>query len=121
LTVREPEWEDRAPSCGRKEWSHGTTLAGRSPPESGAAVNELLPIAGGILLGALLTRLPPRARIPVGIVGVVLIGVAATVVSGEFRVSWGFLAIDVPGAAIATVCGYLLTRALAARRVARSG
>jgi uncharacterized membrane protein YedE/YeeE len=82
-------------------------------------MNELLPIAGGILLGALLTRVPRSTRIPIAIVGIVLIGFAATVVSGEFRVSWGFLAIDIPGAAIATVCGFLLARALAARRVAR--
>jgi len=76
-------------------------------------LNELLPIAGGILIGALLVRLPPPARLPVALIGVVVVGVLATVVSGEFRISLGFLAIDIPGTALAAFCSYTLLRSRA--------
>ncbi len=79
-------------------------------------MHELLPITSGLLLGALLGLLRPWLRLPVGAAAAILLGVAATVVSGEFRISWGFLAIDIPGAALATAAGFLLAQR--ARRAA---
>ena len=45
----------------------------------------------------------------------VVLGVLATVVSGEYAISWGFLLIDVPLAAAATVVGLGISRALRRR------
>jgi hypothetical protein len=73
-------------------------------------MRELLPIAGGFLLGLLASRLRPVFALTVAVSGTIVIGVAATIVSGEFRVSWDFLAIDVPGTALAVASGYLTAR-----------
>jgi hypothetical protein len=70
-------------------------------------MQELLPIASGLLLGALLGLLRPSLRLPLGAGAAVCLGLMATVVSGEFRISWGFLAIDIPAAALAAVAGLL--------------
>jgi hypothetical protein len=86
-------------------------------------MHELLPIASGLLLGALLGLLRPSLRLPVGAAAAVCLGLVATVVSGEFRVSWGFLSIDIPAAALAAVAGLLVvqrarqTTGLASNRV----
>jgi hypothetical protein len=62
--------------------------------------NEFLPIVSGIVLGSILGYLRPELRLRVGVVLVVLLGVLATVASGEFRISWGFLLIDIPLVAV---------------------
>ena len=80
-------------------------------------MQELFPITAGLLLGSLLQLLRPGLRVPVGVVAAVAIGVTATVISGEYKIGWEFLAIDIPGAALATVAGYLVTRQV--RAVAR--
>jgi hypothetical protein len=58
-------------------------------------MHELFPIAGGLFIGALLPFVPLRL---------------ATVISGEYKIGWEFLAIDIPGAALATVAGYLAVK-----------
>jgi hypothetical protein len=70
-------------------------------------MDELFPIVGGFLLGVLASRLKPALARPLGAAGAIAVGAAATIVSGEFRLSWGFLAIDIPGAALAVASGYL--------------
>jgi hypothetical protein len=75
-------------------------------------MHELLPIVAGFLLGFLVSRLRPALAVPLAAVGAVAIGVAATILSGEFRISWDFLAIDIPGTALAVVSGYLTARRL---------
>jgi hypothetical protein len=82
-------------------------------------MNELLPIAGGLLLGTIIARVRPSWRLPLAVFGVIVIGFAATVLSGEFRISWGFLAIDIPGTGVAAACGYVLARRLRTRRAVR--
>ena len=74
------------------------------------AVHELYPIAAGLLLGSLLQFLRPSWRLPVGLAAAVAIGFSATVISGEYKIGWEFLAIDIPGAMIATAAGFLLTK-----------
>ena len=71
------------------------------------SMHELFPVVGGFLLGVLASRLKPALAVPVGATGAIAIGVAATIVSGEFRLSWDFLAIDIPGTALAVASGYL--------------
>jgi hypothetical protein len=75
-------------------------------------MHELFPITAGLLLGALLQLLRPGLRVPVGVVAAVAIGVTATVISGEYKIGWEFLAIDIPGAGLATIAGFLLTKRL---------
>jgi hypothetical protein len=73
-------------------------------------MHELFPIAAGLLLGSLLQFLRPSLRLPVGLAAAVVVGITATVISGEYKIGWEFLAIDIPGAALATAAGYLATK-----------
>jgi hypothetical protein len=73
-------------------------------------MHELFPIAAGLFIGSLLQFVRPPLRIPVGLVAAVAVGVTATVISGEYKIGWEFLAIDIPGAALATAAGFLATK-----------
>jgi hypothetical protein len=69
-------------------------------------VNELLPVASGIVLGAVLAYLRPGLRRHSAAVLAILLGAIATVASGEFSVSWGYLLVDialVAGSALASM------------------
>lgn len=69
-------------------------------------MNELLPVASGIVLGAILANLRPALRLRNVAVLAILLGAIATVASGEFRVSWGYLPVDialVAGSALASM------------------
>ena len=59
-------------------------------------MEELFPIVSGILLGSLLGYLRPELRLRAGAVLATVLGILATVASGEFRLSWGYLLVDVP-------------------------
>jgi hypothetical protein len=59
-------------------------------------MQELWPIVSGLVIGSLLGLLHPSMRVPVGAVLAIAFGVVATIVSGEFRISWAFLLIDIP-------------------------
>ena len=59
-------------------------------------MGELLPIALGAAIGLLFGALGPRRRWVVCGIAAVAAGFVATVVSGEFRLSWAFLLIDIP-------------------------
>jgi hypothetical protein len=73
-------------------------------------MDELLPIASGLVAGLALGLLASRLRLPVGAIAAVVLGTLATVVSGEFRLSWAFLLIDIPLVAVASVAGLLAGR-----------
>lgn len=73
-------------------------------------MHELFPIAAGLLIGSMLQFLRPSLRLPVGLAAAVVVGFLATVISGEYKIGWEFLAIDIPGAAIAMAAGFLVTR-----------
>ncbi len=75
-------------------------------------MNELLPIASGIVLGAILAYLRPALRLSIEAALAILLGAIATVASGEFRVSWGYLLVD-----IALVAGSALASMRLARKV----
>jgi peptidoglycan/LPS O-acetylase OafA/YrhL len=80
-------------------------------------LNEFFPIAAGLFLGSLLQFVPRRWRLLVGVVGAAAIGFTATVISGEYKIGWEFLAIDISGAALAVVVGFAATKR--ARKMAR--
>ncbi len=73
-------------------------------------LHELLPIASGLMAGSLLGLIRPSLRLPVGTAAAVVLGLLATVVSGEFRVSWAFLLIDIPLVGLAAVAGLVTMR-----------
>jgi hypothetical protein len=69
-------------------------------------VHELFPIAAGLLIGSGLQFVRPSLRLPIALAAAVAIGSLATVISGEYRIGWEFLPIDVPGTAIAIAVGW---------------
>jgi len=82
-------------------------------------VTEFFPIVAGLLCGLVLGSLTARRRVLVGLAFSVVAGVLATVVSGEWRISWAFLLIDIPLVAVSAVVGDLLSRSVALRRADR--
>jgi hypothetical protein len=73
-------------------------------------MEELFPLSAGLVLGALLGFARPSIRVPIGAALATALGVLATVVSGEFKVTWAYLLIDIPLVAVAAVAGFLVTR-----------
>jgi hypothetical protein len=60
-------------------------------------MNELFPIVCGVLIGlACRAERAPRWRCACWVRLSIACGIAATVFSGEFKISWSFLLIDVP-------------------------
>jgi hypothetical protein len=78
-------------------------------------MNELFPVVSGLLVGCLLGGLRPELRLAVGGLLSVVLGVAATVISGEFRVSWEYLLVDIPLVAVCAYVGFILARTLVGR------
>jgi len=83
-------------------------------------MNEIFPMAAGLVCGVLLGTLTARRRIVVGLAVSVVAGVLATVVSGEWRISWAFLLIDIPLVAVFAACGVVLSRKAVLRRATPS-
>ena len=75
-------------------------------------MHELFPIAGGLLVGALAAWLTPRARLWAVTVAAVVLGFAATVISGEYRVGWEFLLVDIPLVAVSATFAVVVLRRL---------
>jgi hypothetical protein len=57
-----------------------------------------------------LARVPALRRRHLTWLTAVICGLAATILSGEFRVSWGFVLVDVPLVAVSCQVGILLHR-----------
>jgi hypothetical protein len=66
----------------------------------------------GLLLGSFTSR----SRLVAGLILSVVAGFLATVVSGESRISWAFLLVDIPLVAGCAVIGFLASRAVVLRR-----
>jgi hypothetical protein len=79
-------------------------------------VEEFLPITAGLISGLLLGSFTTRGRLAAGLVLSVATGFLATVVSGEWRISWAFLLIDIPLVAACAAIGFLASRAVVLRR-----
>jgi hypothetical protein len=78
-------------------------------------MNELFPLLSGLLVGSLLTLIRPQMRLAVGVITSVVLGTTATVVSGEYKIGWEFLLIDIPLVAIASAAGFATARAIRRR------
>ena len=78
-------------------------------------MNELFPILSGLLVGSVLTLIRPQMRLAAGVVAAVILGTIATIVSGEYKIGWEFLLIDIPLVAIASAAGFATTRAIRRR------
>jgi hypothetical protein len=78
-------------------------------------MTEFFPIAAGLLCGLLLGSLTARRRVIVCVAFSVVAGVLATVISGEWRISWAFLLIDVPLVAVTAAAAHAGVRALRRR------
>jgi hypothetical protein len=83
-------------------------------------MDELFPIASGFLIGAILGWLRPSMRKWVGAPLAVVFGVLATVASGEFRVSWAYLLIDIPLVAFSATVGLLVSQRVRLSRMRAS-
>jgi hypothetical protein len=79
-------------------------------------VNELFPFVSGVALGLLVGVLRPSLRLGAGALLAVLLGFAATVVSGEFRIGWEYLLIDIPLVGASAFMSFAITRKIVLRR-----
>jgi hypothetical protein len=69
-------------------------------------VGELLPVLGGLLVGALLFQVRgPGRRLRPALVCAVLIGAATSWVNGELDLSVSFLGVDIPTASLGIAIG----------------
>jgi len=75
-------------------------------------VEELLPVASGLVIGLILGLLRSSLRVPVGLGLIIAFGVLATVVSGEYLISWSFLLIDIPLVAVSAAASLFVTHRL---------
>jgi hypothetical protein len=73
--------------------------------------NELFPIVSGLILGAVLPLIRPRMRIAVAVAASVVLGTLATIVSGEYKIGWEFLVIDIPLVAVSSAAAFVTVRA----------
>ena len=72
-------------------------------------MNEIFPIAAGIMIGVLTLRIRPgRFRIAALLGLGILFGALATIVSGEVELSWGFFPIDIALVLVAAVATAML-------------
>ena len=74
-------------------------------------MNELFPVVSGLVVGLLVGLLRPSLRLGVAVLLSVVFGFVATVASGEFRISWGYLLVDIPLVAGSAGLAFLVTRA----------
>jgi hypothetical protein len=73
-------------------------------------MQELFPIASGLGVGMLLGAVRPSLRLRVATVLAVVLGTAATVISGEYRIGWEFLLIDIPLVALCAAAAFAAGR-----------
>lgn len=73
--------------------------------------NELFPIVSGLVLGGVLSLIRPQMRVVVAVGASVVLGTLATVISGEYKIGWEFLLIDIPLVAICAAAAFATVRA----------
>jgi hypothetical protein len=79
-------------------------------------MHELFPIMSGLLIGGTLGLLRPQTRLAAGVAAAVVLGTIATIVSGEYKISWEFLLIDIPLVAASSLASLLAFRLLGRRQ-----
>ena len=78
-------------------------------------MGEIFPIAAGLICGLLLGSVTARRPLALWLAVSVVLGFLATVLSGEWRISWAFLLIDIPLVAGCAALAYLGSRAAVLR------
>jgi hypothetical protein len=73
-------------------------------------VNEIFPIVSGVVVGVGLALVAPRLRLPIAFAAALVLGLIATIISGEYKLAWEFLLVDIPLVAAASWVGYLVAR-----------
>jgi hypothetical protein len=74
-------------------------------------VAELVPLAGGLVVGAALARSFGGSTLWALIaIACIAIGVCATFISGEWLSSWDFVFVDIPEAVVTALLGVALVR-----------
>jgi hypothetical protein len=82
-------------------------------------MNELFPILSGLAAGSVLGLVRPQLRLVVAVVAAIVLGTIATVISGEYKIGWEFLLIDIPLVGLSSAAGFVVVRAL--RRAGAGG
>lgn len=74
-------------------------------------MDEVFPVCLGFAMGALIWRAAlGRRSSAIGAAAMFAIGLAATVLSGEYLVSWTYLALDLGEAALGLIAGFVVAR-----------
>ena len=73
-------------------------------------MQELFPIVAGVIVGLILGLVRPSMRPLLGVPLAVVLGITATVVSGEFRIGWEYLLIDIPLVGVAACVTLIATQ-----------
>jgi hypothetical protein len=81
-------------------------------------MNEIFPMLAGVVVGLVLGAMRPSLRLRIGFPLAIGLGITATVISGEFKVGWEYLLIDIPLVALSAACTLLATRYVARRLTA---
>ncbi len=77
---------------------------------------EAFPIIAGLACGILVGSTTGRWRAWQVTLVAVGLGLAATILTGEWRISWLFLLVDIPLVAVSALVGSLTARAAQTRR-----
>lgn len=80
-------------------------------------MHELFPIMSGLLVGGLLGLLRPQTRLFAGVAAAIALGTLATIVSGEYKIGWEFLLIDIPLVAGSSLAAFLALRSIRRRQL----
>ena len=72
--------------------------------------SELFPIVSGLIVGSALPLIRPQMRLASGVAAAVVLGTIATVISGEYKMGWEFLLIDIPLVAVCSAAGFATVR-----------
>lgn len=77
---------------------------------------EIVPIVLGLVSGLIVGASTVHYPVLRWLLASLLLGVAATVLTGEWRLSWAYIAVDVPLVAFASAVGFALARKTRQRR-----
>lgn len=78
-------------------------------------MSEIFPIVSGLIVGSFLGLIAPRLRLPLGVIAAIVLGTMATIISGEFRIGWEFLFVDIPLVGVSSLAALVGGRALRQR------